>query len=99
MADLRAEEVAVSFSHIRPDGSSWSTALPERTYYFTGENLFTTTDASTPEEIASLCINTWLDSEDERDKLFNPYYMVTAVGVVASDDGLYVVQEFGTPVF
>lgn len=40
-AKIRAEELAKSFSHTRPNGSSWSTALKEvgATYGTSGENI------------------------------------------------------------
>lgn len=38
VAKLRAQELSVSMSHTRPDGSKWSTAFPAGNYY-KGENI------------------------------------------------------------
>lgn len=96
-ADLRAAEQAVLFSHTRPDGSEWSTAFPESTYYFLGENLATCDTLLADDSFASSCVKWWMESEDHRTNILNPNYTVIAVGIAVSGNSMYASQEFGTP--
>ncbi len=96
-ADVRAAEQVLLFSHTRPDGSDWSTAFPVNTYYFLGENLATCDSILSEESFASSCLKWWMESEDHRSNILNPYYTVIAVGVTVSGSNMYAVQEFATP--
>ena len=97
VADIRAEEISIMFSNVRPNGSDWSTAYPENVFYFKGENRFSKDGYLTEKEFASACVQKWMETETERANILGPYYMVTAVGVEKSGDTLFAVQEFSTP--
>ena len=97
IADMRALELVSSPSHIRPDGSAWNTAFPDGVYYFIGENLCCSDEIMTEEEFASYCINKWMEVREDKENLLNPYYLVTAVGIVVSEEKIYAAQLFGTP--
>ena len=58
-AQVRAREIEKSFSHTRPDGSSFSTALTQQgvTYRGSGENI--AWGQKTPEQV----MNGWMNSE------------------------------------
>lgn len=96
-ADVRAAEQAQSFSHIRPDGSDWSTAFPADSYYFLGENLATCDSILTDDSFASSCVKWWMESDDHRGNILNTCYSVMAVGVYISGSNMFAVQEFGEP--
>jgi uncharacterized protein YkwD len=96
-ADTRASEQTVSFSHTRPNGTDWSTAVPANAYYFLGENLASCDGILTDESFASSCVNWWMQSEGHRANILNGNYTVMAVGVAITANGMYAVQEFATP--
>lgn len=97
VADTRANEQAVSFSHTRPDGSDWSTAFPSGIFYFLGENLASCDTILTDESFASSCVKWWMESDDHRANILNSLYTSIAVGVCISGNNMYAVQVFGTP--
>ena len=97
VADTRAAEQAISFSHTRPDGSDWSTAFPVGTFYFLGENLASCDSILTDESFASSCVKWWMESDDHRANILNSLYTSIAVGVCISGNNMYAVQVFGTP--
>ena len=97
VADVRAAEQAVSFSHTRPDGSDWSTAFPAGAFYFLGENLASCDTILSDESFASSCVKWWMESDDHRANILNSLYTSIAVGVYISGNTMYAVQVFGTP--
>ena len=97
VADTRAAEQAISFSHTRPDGSDWSTAFPSGIFYFLGENLASCDTILTDESFASSCVKWWMESNDHRANILNSLYTSIAVGVCISGNNMYAVQVFGTP--
>ncbi len=97
VADTRAAEQAISFSHTRPDGSDWSTAFPAGIFYFLGENLASCDTILTDESFASSCVKWWMESDDHRANILNSLYTSIAVGVCISGNNMYAVQVFGTP--
>lgn len=76
-AEIRANEIMVSFSHTRPDGSSCFTALAETnaTYTKAGENI--AIGQSTPESV----VEDWMNSPGHRANIMNTDY--TRIGVAA----------------
>lgn len=85
-ACVRAKEIAVSFSHTRPDGSSWSTVSS----LARGENI--AMGYNTAEKVMAA----WMTSEGHRANILRESF--TTIGVCAyEEDGiLYWAQEFGT---
>ena len=76
-AEIRANEIMVSFSHTRPDGSSCFTALNETDAEYTkaGENI--AIGQSTPENV----VNDWMNSPGHRANIMSADY--TRIGVAA----------------
>lgn len=74
-AMVRAKECEQSFSHTRPNGSSFSTALKEQgvSYRRAGENI--AWGQKTPEEVVAA----WMNSSGHRANIMNPNF--TAIGV------------------
>lgn len=74
-AGVRAGEIARSFSHTRPDGRDFSTALKEAgvSYSSAGENI--AYGQKTPQEV----MDQWMNSAGHRANILNPNF--TAIGV------------------
>lgn len=77
-AKIRANEILKSFSHTRPDGRAFSTALNEAgaTYSGAGENI--AKGQRTPEEV----VNAWMNSAGHRANILNSKYKYLGVGCV-----------------
>ncbi len=93
-AVLRALEAADFWSHTRPDGRDWDTALDEAgiAYRAAGENLFAANilDAET-------ALQGWLESEAHRENLLRDGFTATGLGIVDGGDGyFYYAQVFIT---
>ena len=80
-AQTRAKEIQTSFSHTRPNGSHFSTALKEAgvSYRSCGENI--AWGQKTPEEV----MEGWMNSSGHRANILNPEY--TAIGVGYAQNG------------
>ena len=86
IADLRAQESAISFGHTRPDGSECSTAVTVD-YQITGENLIQIT---TGYVTAELMMETWMNSPPHKYNLLLPAFTDMAVGVWETGGVTYV---------
>ena len=86
----RAKESAVSFSHTRPNGSSFSTVLTENgiTYRGSGENL--AWGQSSPEAV----VRAWMNSEGHRANILNSRYTTIGVGYYLNGSTPYWSQLF-----
>lgn len=84
-AAVRAHELVESFSHTRPDGSSWATVSSS----VSGENI------ARGHGSADRVMAAWMSSEGHRDNILRAGY--TRIGVCALEAGgvLYWVQLFG----
>lgn len=84
-AMVRAKECEQLFSHTRPDGSSFATALKEQnvSYRRAGENI--AWGQKTPEAV----MNAWMNSSGHRANIMNPAFTTIGVG--------YYVNAKGTP--
>lgn len=92
-AGVRAGEIISAFSHTRPDGTSYRTALEQRgiAYRVCGENV--AYGYSTPEAVMSA----WMDSEGHRANILNQDYTSIGVGYEKDSRGLgYWTQLFTT---
>lgn len=89
-ANVRAREITELFSHTRPDGHEFGSAI-KLDYRVAGENLIMADD-----EIASAeeLMDTWMNSEGHRANILSPYYTSMAIGLCRSDGVTYVVQLF-----
>ena len=82
-ARIRAGELPVAFSHTRPNGGDFSTALDQArvNYDLAGENIGKGTSMS-PES----AMNQWMNSVGHRANILNPDYNLMAVGCIYSDN-------------
>lgn len=90
-AMVRAKEIQASFSHTRPNGSSFATALKEAgvSYRRAGENI--AWGQKTPKEV----VNAWMNSSGHRANIMNPQFNRIGVGYLTNASGTpYWVQLF-----
>ena len=83
-AQVRAEEIVTSFSHTRPNGSSFSTAIAEQnvSYRRAGENI--AWGQRSPEEV----VTAWMNSEGHRANIMNSNFTKIGVGYYRSANGV-----------
>jgi len=76
VANIRAREIINTFSHIRPDGNPWHTALAESgiTYRTSGENI--AAGQKTPAEV----VESWMNSPGHRANILNEEFHQIGVG-------------------
>lgn len=78
-ANLRAKEIMTSYSHTRPDGSSWSTTCPiPSSGGKSGENLNAGNAAVSPQTVVA----SWMASPDHRKNILDPDFKYLSVGFV-----------------
>ena len=84
-ADSRAREIQTSFSHTRPDGSHFSTALTQAgvSYRSAGENI--AYGQRTPEAV----MESWMNSQGHRANILNPDYTSIGVGHIQDGNGTH----------
>ena len=89
-AQVRATETAQSFSHTRPNGSSFSTALTEAgvTYRTAGENI--AYGQSTPQAV----VDAWMNSSGHRANILSSSYTTIGVGYTVVNGTAYWAQLF-----
>lgn len=82
-AMVRAKECEQSFSHTRPNGSSFATALKEQnvSYRSAGENI--AYGQRTPEEV----MKAWMNSSGHRANILNPNFTAIGVGYYENANG------------
>lgn len=84
-AAIRAQEITVSFSHTRPDGSAWYTV----TSRVNGENLVMGTGMDADEAVSS-----WMASPAHKDCILDGSFVKTGIAVCQSGSEWYWVQLF-----
>lgn len=86
IAQVRAQEASVCFSHNRPDGSICWTVCPER---YKGENL--SKGYKTPEE----AMQGWMASETHRSNILSQTYRYIGIATFLTEDGCqFTAQSF-----
>lgn len=82
-AQVRAKECEQLFSHTRPDGSSFATALKEQnvSYRSAGENI--AWGQRSPEEV----MKAWMNSSGHRANIMNPNFSTIGVGYYENANG------------
>ena len=88
---VRAKEIQTSFSHTRPNGTSFATAMKEAgvNYRRAGENI--AWGQKTPEDV----VNAWMNSPSHRANIMNENYGRIGVGHLTNARGTsYWVQLF-----
>lgn len=81
-AQARSEELATSYSHTRPNGKAWSTALDELglTTKPRAENI--AYGSAPPQYVA----NVWLESPGHRKNIMDARYSLTGIAVYQTPD-------------
>lgn len=89
-AAVRAREIARSFSHTRPSGASFSSALSESgvSYLRAGENI------ASGQKSAFEVVNAWMNSPGHRANILNSSYSRIGSASVNIDGTFYWVQLF-----
>lgn len=89
-AAVRAREIARSFSHTRPSGASFSSALSESgvSYLRAGENI------ASGQKSASEVVNAWMNSPGHRANILSSSYSRIGSASVNIDGTFYWVQLF-----
>jgi uncharacterized protein YkwD len=72
-AQVRARELTESFSHTRPNGSAYDTAI-KIPYMVSGENI--AIGQKTPQQV----MEAWMNSPGHRDNILNPYWTHLGAG-------------------
>ncbi|MDE5992677.1 MAG: hypothetical protein K2G87_06465 [Oscillospiraceae bacterium] len=91
IAEQRAKEIAVKFSHTRPDGTPCSSLLQENGIInvYAGENIAAGFNS------AEAVMKKWMSSEGHRRNILNSNYTRIGVGMYTADNGYtYWVQVF-----
>lgn len=89
--NVRAKEIVSSFSHTRPDGTSFSTAIREQGVSFRGVGENIAWGQKSPEEV----MNAWMNSPGHRANILNEKYTRIGVGHYQNGKGTnYWVQLF-----
>ncbi len=85
-ANTRAREIMTSYSHTRPDGSSWATTCPiPETGGKSGENLNAGNAAVSPETVVA----SWMNSPEHRKNILDPDFKYVSVGFVFDPNSAY----------
>lgn len=90
-ATIRAKETQQSFSHTRPNGKNFSTALKEANISFSGagENI------AWGQKTAQAVMKDWMNSPGHRANILNAKYTQIGIGYVLNDSGIpYWTQLF-----
>lgn len=89
-ANKRAQEIAISFSHTRPNGSGFSTVLKEYSvsYNAAGENI--AYGQRSPKEV----VNAWMNSPGHRANILKSKFKKLGIGVYQKNGTYYWTQEF-----
>ncbi|MBH1940582.1 hypothetical protein I5677_06750 [Mobilitalea sibirica] len=89
-ANKRAQEIVQSFSHTRPNGTSFSTALKEYgvSYRTSGENI------AWGQKSAQEVVTGWMNSPGHRANILNGNFNKIGIGVYQSNGRLYWTQLF-----
>ena len=84
-AQVRANEITEVFSHNRPNGEGWFTALTENGVkaHKTGENI------AAGYASAEFIVSEWMNSEGHRKNILNPKYTRMCVAIVLVPNDLY----------
>lgn len=92
-AKIRAEEQPKYWSHTRPDGTEFKTAIKTKIFKLLGENL--NRGADTPEQV----VEAWMKSPSHRENILYPDFKEMGIAVyfdARTDYKFYWAQWFGT---
>lgn len=89
-AQVRAVEIQTSFSHTRPDGSKFSTALTQQNVSFRGAGENIAWGQKSPEEV----MTAWMNSDGHRANILNKNFTSMGVGYAEKNGLKYWTQLF-----
>lgn len=89
-AQVRAKEIVNHFSHTRPNGSSFSTAITEQGFSFRGSGENIAYGQKTPQAV----MNAWMNSDGHRANILNTKYTKIGVGYYQQNGVNYWTQLF-----
>lgn len=97
-AQVRAEEAAatITYSHTRPDGSSFKTAVHYEGSMYAGENMGMKDQnlAGIPEQLAEIQVESWAHSEGHRHNMLNAEFAAVGTGIAQDRYGMYYITQF-----
>lgn len=85
-AKIRAAEASISWSHTRPDGTSWKEIDPNT---FQGENLAKGYDT------AQDAVSAWIASQGHKENILRGSFNRTAIAFYNAENGWFWCQTFG----
>ena len=93
-ATIRANELTQKFSHTRPNGRSYISAVESAgyAYSYVGENI--AAGQKRPQDV----MNTWMNSAGHRANILNPNYTEIGIGISYTQNNIYGthwIQLFG----
>ena len=88
-AAIRAKEIATSFSHTRPDGSSCFSVLDGIPYSSAGENIAYNHSSDVQDVMTQ-----WMNSSGHKANILNASYTHVGIGVYQADSRYYWSQDF-----
>jgi len=92
---IRADELLVTYSHTRPDGSRCSTAFIDLPYSYNNENIAYNLIGTSPEETAAGVVSIWMGSSGHRAAILNPKSRYIGVAASLGPNGrIYCAQVF-----
>lgn len=97
-AQVRAEEAAatITYSHTRPGGSSFKTAVHYQGSMYAGENMGMKDKnlAGIPEQLAEIQVESWAHSEGHRHNMLNAEFAAVGTGIAQDRYGMYYITQF-----
>lgn len=90
IAKMRANELPVSFSHTRPDGSEWDTAFSEQGLV----NCYCAENIAAGQKTAEEVMQSWMNSTGHKANILGDNYTKIGVGYCVSGGKYYWTQEF-----
>lgn len=90
---VRATEVATNYSHIRPDGTKYYTAL-DGMYTYVGENFLRAVINCVSTDPAGIMTNAWIESEAHHKNMLDSGYGHAAIAIIKYNDEYIAVNLF-----
>ena len=90
---VRATEVATNYSHIRPDGTKYYTAL-DGMYTYVGENFLRAVFNCVSTDPAGIMTNAWIESEAHHKNMLDSGYGHAAIAIIKYNDEYIAVNLF-----
>ncbi|MGX7144129.1 CAP domain-containing protein [Facklamia languida] len=106
--DLRAEEIATEFAHVRPNGDAWYTAFTEEELGLAyGENIVSIpknyingpiTEPENMNDLLNIFFIKWQNSPGHRENMLKPDFTKVTFSIFEDDNWYRGVQIFTTPI-